>query len=149
MIRESYTSLIGREQEILTNAEVLDIEGNNLLAHTGTDSYNGVYGGYQAYKVLKQDTEYLVHLDGDEAKVVVYTDRGDISILVKPENPYESPVWVKTVLATANVELEVIKAFNTYAQSAFSYGGPAPYIEILEGTLAELTEAVVDPDPVV
>lgn len=140
MSRYSYKDAIGRTDLLL--------DGNQLLAYTTSDAYHGVTEGFQAFNVISKGGEYYVAPESDSEAVVAYTEGSKVFILMKPLSPYHSPIWQENEQLSADKQVELIKAFNVFAQNNYSYGGHAPYIEVLSGVYAETTvPAPVEPEP--
>lgn len=147
MSRYSYEDAIGQAD--------LRLDGNQLLAYTAPNAYHGVTEGFQAYNVTSKNEEYYVAPESDMEAVVAYTEGSKVFILLKPLSPYHSPVWQENEQLSADKQVELIKAFNVFAHNHYSYGGHAPYIEVLSGVYAETTvpapigEAVVEEDLII
>lgn len=136
MLRYSYSDAIGKTDLLL--------DGNQLLAYTASNAYHGVTEGFQAFNVTVKSGEYYVAPDSDTEAVVAYTEGSKVFILMKPLSPYHSPVWQEHEQLSTDKQVELIKAFNVFANNHYSYGGHAPYIEVLSGVYAETTVAPIE-----
>lgn len=126
-------------EEALKNDD-LRLDGNLLLAYTKSNSYEGIYEGYQDYRVVEKDGEYTVAPVNDLGAPVVFTDQDKVFIYLKDKNAYEGTVWRSNELLGEDKAKELLRAFKVFAHNHYSFGGWYPYIELLEDVYAESTE---------
>lgn len=141
-------------QEAISKTD-LRLDGNQILAYTTSNAYNGIAEGYQAFDVTSEAGEYRISEQGDLEAVVAYTEGTRVFILMKPQSPYHAPVWSSSEQLTTDKQVELIKAFKVFAHNHYSFGGHSPYIEVLSGVFAETTvpapigEAIIGEDFIV